>query len=143
MGLDTKAKVYKSKVSTGLAGTVLGLTLLVTLLILAADFSWVIAIMMAGIVFLELYVFLCFRYIIDGEMLTVKCGFLQKKSFNIHAIKRIENTHSILSAPAASLDRIAIYFFRQSMPLILSPQFIDELKRINPDIVHMDKEGRK
>lgn len=101
------------------------------------------------IVCFELYFIFSITYIVDGKTLTIKCGFLQKKRFNIAKIKKIQRTSSILSSPAASLsspaaslDRIAIYFFDQRTPLIISPQkrteFINHLQRINPNIVYAD-----
>ncbi len=63
--------------------------------------------------------------------------FSQRKSRH-HENYKITETNSILSAPAASLDRIAIYLRRQYSPVIISPEnkneFIEELQSINPDI---------
>ena len=53
-------------------------------------------------------------------------------------IVKIVPDKSILSAPAASLDRIGIYA-KQHTPIVISPKdkkkFIDDLKSINPNII--------
>lgn len=54
-------------------------------------------------------------------------------------IVKIVPDKSILSAPAASLDRIGIYVTKQHIPIVISPKdkkkFIDDLKSINPNII--------
>ena len=133
---------YKSKVSSWLVCVIVGLTAVPIIPILMIDFSWVMMITILLIICFELYFIFSIIYIVDGQTLTVKCGFLQKKRFNITKIKKIQRTNSILSSPAASLDKIAIYFFDQRTPLIISPQkrteFINHLQRINPNIVYAD-----
>ena len=134
--------IYKSKVATWLVCAIVGFTVVPIIPILMIDFSWVMMITISLIICFELYFIFSITYIVDGQTLTVKCGFLQKKRFNIAKMKKIQRTNSILSSPAASLDRIAIYFFDQRTPLIISPQkrteFINHLKRINPNIVCTD-----
>ncbi len=84
------------------------------------------------------YTFTNLRYIIDGDTLSIRCGFLYKKSIPIHAIKRVEESRSPLSSPAASLDRLEI-IYNKFDSILISPKekqaFIDELVKENPDIV--------
>lgn len=84
------------------------------------------------------YTFTNLRYIIDEDTLTIHCGFLYKKSIPIHAIKRVEESRSPLSSPAASLDRLEI-IYNKFDSILISPKekkaFIEELIKRNPDIV--------
>ncbi len=65
---------------------------------------------------------------------------LSTTNYDINQIRKIKDTNSILAAPAASLDRIEIYFIQQKIPLIISPKdkngFIRNLQSINPNIVY-------
>lgn len=76
-------------------------------------------------------------YIIDGKQLEVRCFYIMKESFSIDKIVRIEKSNTILSSPAASLDRMRLTF-SDGKTLVISPAnrkgFIDTLKTINPKI---------
>ncbi|MBF1507414.1 MAG: PH domain-containing protein, partial [Prevotella pallens] len=80
------------------------------------------------------------RYTIHNNILSVKYSMLSTTNYDINQIRKIKDTNSILAAPAASLDRIAIYFIQQKTPLIISPKdkngFIKNLQSINPNIVY-------
>lgn len=77
------------------------------------------------------------KYVIQGNQLKVFSGFIRFKPIDIHAIKKIEKTSNIISAPAASLDRIEVSYGRFDS-LIISPRdkagFAQALLEINPDI---------
>lgn len=83
------------------------------------------------------YTFNNTKYTIDGSVLHVKCGFLYKKDIEIQSIKKIEESRSLLSSPAASMDRLEI-LFNQYDSILISPkekhEFIYELLKINPAI---------
>ncbi len=134
-------KIYKSKVSWWIACLVCLIVLLSVLPVIYFAFSWV-----AVLVFFLLFTFIFYcmfsiRYVIEGNTLRIKCGFFLNEKIDIMKISKITDTDSILSAPAASLDRIAIYLRRQYSPVIISPknknEFIEELQSINPDIVRI------
>ena len=76
-------------------------------------------------------------YIINGNDLTVKCGFMVCMTIKIVKIKKIKETNNPLSSPAASLDRIAIYYNNTDSTMI-SPkdkmEFINQLTNINSKI---------
>jgi len=78
-------------------------------------------------------------YIIEGETLKVKSGLFYNKTFNIKAFRKIVKTNSAITAPAASNDRIEI-FFNGYDSVVISPKdkeaFIKHLKSINPAIVY-------
>lgn len=77
------------------------------------------------------------KYVIQGNQLKVFSGFIRFKPIDIQAIKKIEKTSNIISAPAASLDRIEVTYGRFDS-LIISPRdkagFAQALLEINPDI---------
>jgi hypothetical protein len=72
----------------------------------------------------------------DGT-LRVKCGMFFNTKLAISSITRVENTQTVLSAPALSTDRIEI-FYNKFDSVVISPEnkaaFVAELQKINPDI---------
>ncbi|MBN9295474.1 MAG: PH domain-containing protein [Filimonas sp.] len=83
-----------------------------------------------------LYTFLNTYYVIDGDKLKIRCGIF-RSTVNIASIKLIKKSNSILSAPAASLDRILIRYNKYDT-LVISPkhkeQFAEHLQKLNPQI---------
>lgn len=77
------------------------------------------------------------RYIIAENQLIVKCMFIVNDRIEISKIRKIEKTNSVLSSPALSLDRIAIYYNKFD-EIMVSPKeredLIKELLKINPNI---------
>lgn len=77
------------------------------------------------------------RYIIAEYRLIVKCMFIVNDKIEISKIRKIEKTNSILSSPALSLDRIAV-FYNKYDEVYISPKdkqaFVEELLKINPEI---------
>jgi hypothetical protein len=86
------------------------------------------------------------NYIINNNDLIINCGFLYKKTISINTIKKIKETHNILSSPAASLDRIAIYYNKKDL-IMISPKykddFINKLTEINSKIEVIMKKNKK
>ncbi|WET03778.1 PH domain-containing protein [Flavobacterium sp. YJ01] len=76
-------------------------------------------------------------YTIERDKLRIKCGFLIDFTIEIKNVKKISETFNVLSSPALSLDRLEILYGKYDTVLI-SPKdkkrFIEELKRINPEI---------
>lgn len=134
-------KVYKSKISYGL--------LLFIFLILLLPFGFVIfkaesiqsIIIPFGVFVLTfvfvLHLFLNTEYAIVNSVLKIKSGFLYNKELDIHSIKSIRSSKSLMSSPAASLDRIELNYGKYCS-VIISPKnkrnFIDDLIKINPNI---------
>lgn len=86
---------------------------------------------------LVLLLFFKIAYRIRGEYLLIQVAWFRYSPIRISEITDIEKTSSILSAPAASLDRIEIKYGRfQSQ--VVSPQnkqaFIKDLLSLNPNI---------
>ncbi|MDO5104392.1 PH domain-containing protein [Capnocytophaga sp.] len=78
------------------------------------------------------------KYQIDGDKFIGRIGCFYKKEIDIHSIRKIEKTKSILNTPlVTSFDRIEIFYNRYDS-VMLSPLdkevFIADLKRINPRI---------
>lgn len=130
--------IFKSKVDFFLILGFLLLTLSPVVPVLIVSFSWVvidIVILIIILIFIPIY---STRYTVSNNILSVKCWFIMNEKFDINKIVLISVTRTMLAAPAASLDRLAIHFERQTMPLIISPrhkqQFIQLLIEINPNI---------
>ncbi len=80
------------------------------------------------------------RYVIaDGELI-VKWGFVVSQRYDISAIRSIRHTHTALSAPAASLDRLEICFDHDA--IIVSPKreedFISQLQELSGGRIRTD-----
>nr|WP_298926399.1 PH domain-containing protein [uncultured Allomuricauda sp.] len=85
-----------------------------------------------------LMIFFNLNYIVDGSLLSVKLGFLVIKKIDIHSIKMLAETNSLISAPAVSLDRLEI-IYNDHDSVIISPKdksgFIDHITKVNPEVV--------
>lgn len=135
---NIEIKTYKSKIDIWLVVLFYVMMLLPTLDALIDMFSWIMValdVLLLGFVSMVLF---NTKYIIDGELLYIKCGFLPKEKCFIPQIVKIKNTHNIISAPAISLDRIEIRLNNRQR-LIISPldkeEFINHLRAINPNII--------
>jgi len=84
-----------------------------------------------------IYIFLFTNYEVDDSVFRVKSGFLIKRTIQIDTITKIAATNNPISAPAASLDRLEI-FYNTYESVIISPKekraFIAHLKQLNPKI---------
>lgn len=127
-------KIYKSKIDYRFLGTMYLITLVITVpaLFLAFFLDY-------GCFGLD-YVGICylydFQYKIHScvqETLSIKCGFLPVEKYDIRLIVSIRSTNTIISAPAASLDRIEIRL-TTGKSVADKQKFIEHLRKINPDI---------
>lgn len=80
------------------------------------------------------------RYTIGSDgILLIKCGIFINIKVPINSIYKVENTDSILSAPALSMDRMEI-FYNKFDSVVISPAdkaaFVAELQKINPGILY-------
>lgn len=123
--------VYRSKVDVWLVALSVGIMAAACVPGLFFDFSW-------GALSLALVVSVMFsiRYEISGDKLRVVCCWIFIETFDIHKITSVKPTRTILSSPAASLDRIEVRAGRRSV--VISPrskhQFVKQLLDINPSI---------
>jgi hypothetical protein len=76
-------------------------------------------------------------YTVQEETLHIKSGFFRYPSIAIKDIKKIEKTNNLSASPAASFDRIEIYYGKFDS-IVLSPKdkqkFAAVLIKINPNI---------
>ncbi len=130
-------KVFYSKIGLELVGFLVLIYGTVGYLVLQDGFNlFAISILAIPIIF-TVYLFVSIQYIIEGNNLNVKAGFLINENIDIKKISKITETNNPLSSPAASLDRWQISY-NKSNSIIISPkkkqEFIDHLLSINPAI---------
>ncbi|MDF0715845.1 PH domain-containing protein [Muricauda sp. 334s03] len=99
-----------------------------------------------GIMFAFVALFFSISYEVTDDVLTVTTFFFIKKSVPIKDITRIVESNNPLSSPAASLDRLEVYYGKYSSTVI-SPKdkmnFIEHLKRLSPSIqVELKKKNK-
>ena len=130
-------KVYKSKIGLELVVPLILIFGTVLFLTVTEKPSWIgISILLLVIVFV-VYLFKTTNYTVEGNSLTIKCGFLFNKTIDISSIKKISETNNPLSSPATSLDRLEINYGKFDAVIIspkLKKEFIDEITSLNPNV---------
>ena len=124
--------------------TKIGLELLIPLLLIIGfilnniitDFNLTGLIVLLVVILISAIIFST-KYIINNNVLIVKCSFLMNKVVPINSIKSIKEITDFISAPAASIDRLLIKY-NENEYIVISPKrksaFIIALKEINPSI---------
>ncbi|MGB3150680.1 MAG: PH domain-containing protein [Maribacter sp.] len=127
-------KRYQSAISYGLLVTIL-IVLIGPLLFL--PFNSLVLFINGLILVFVINIFYNTYYIIENEKLLVKSSFVVNKKIEIMSITKISETNSIISSPAASLDRLEIVY-EGNNSILISPKdksaFINDIKKINKDI---------
>jgi hypothetical protein len=104
---------------------------------LITEKSWIGVFIISLTILFILYTFLSINYKIEKENLNVKCTFLLNENIEINTIRKITETYNPLSSPAASIDRIEI-FYNKFDSVLISPkkkqEFIEDILKINPNI---------
>ena len=99
--------------------------------------SWSGVVIILALILFTVHTFLKTYYTIAGEDLFIRCGAIHHSKISIASIKKIEKSNSLFSAPAVSIDRLALYYDNNKMVLI-SPKdkekFTKHLKLVNPTI---------
>lgn len=128
-------RVYPSKVNVTLlmlTQTVAVLSFLPGLLEGSAVAAFFLLILMSWLC----AVFLGFRYEIEGNRLRVVSMFFLHQDYDIRSFRSIRRTRSMLSAPAASLNRLEITM--QKGTLVISPRraedFVQDLLAVHPEL---------
>ena len=133
--------VFKSKVDAWLVG------LIVVVFAACVAFPWLAGrdmklvcvqlSILLPLLLVILYILWGIRYVVGGNRLKVKVGFVRVAEIDVDKIRRIERSYSLISAPAASLDRIGICCDNGDK-IIVSPKnkevFCETIKKINPAI---------
>lgn len=134
-------KIYPSKVSYGLLGFIFLVffgPLYWVYLEEGPSLKWTITFIFLALLFgIILQLFFKTRYHLSGEFLQIKVAWFRYAPIPISDITEVEKSHSILSAPAASLDRLEIKYGRFQSQLV-SPKdqqaFVKDLLSLNPNI---------
>jgi energy-coupling factor transporter transmembrane protein EcfT len=102
------------------------------------DKAWVGLLLMLPVFALIVHMLLTTYYVVNGQMLHIKSGWLINLKVDVSTIKKIRETKNILSAAATSLNRLEISYGKFD-DVQISPKdkaaFIDHLVRINSAIV--------
>ncbi len=130
-------KTYKSKISIGLVLFLLLLFGGIGFKVLSESFDFLSVLLFISPLLFIAYIFTSIKYIIKDTTLIVKAGFSMNEKIDISSIRKIEATNNIISSPAASFDRLEI-FYKTYESIIVSPknkdEFLSDLTRINPKI---------
>ena len=130
-------QIFRSKIGPEIVipvGVLIG-GLFIVLLVTKA---WAGLIVISCIIAFITHMFATTYYIIDGNQLKVRSGFIINITIDINKITKIVPTRSILSSPAVSLDRLEIFYNKYDSVLV-SPKdkegFIAGLKAVNAGII--------
>ena len=113
-------KTYRSKVDIWLIAVMLALTILPLTPLLYAGIPVEIFLIIVAVLCFCVAMMLSYKYVIDGKYLIVKSGFFFSQKFLIENLRKITPTRTILSAPAASLDRLELDF--GDVSVVVSPK---------------------
>ena len=139
----TMKTVYPTKVSVTLV-LIISLIMGCILVPYAIKSLWIPFTIILILHFLLLFMLANIKYVITESQLIIdqSLGKWGKEVIDISTIKSIEPTHTILSAPASSLDRLRISYNKYD-EVVISPrrkeEFIRQLQSINPQIVFKEK----
>ena len=139
----TMKTVYPTKVSVTLV-LIISLIMGCILVPYAIKSMWIPFTIILILHFLLLFMLANIKYVITESQLIIdqSMGKWGKEVIDISTIKSIEPTHTILSAPASSLDRLRISYNKYD-EVVISPrrkeEFIRQLQSINPQIVFKEK----
>ena len=133
--------VYPTKVSITLI-LIISLIMGCILISLAVSSKWIPFFINLLLYVSVVYLMVSIKYEINESQLIIHQA-MGKIIIDISTIKSIEPTHTILSAPASSLDRLRISYNKYD-DVVISPrrkeEFIRQLQTINPNIVFKEKE---
>lgn len=133
--------VYPTKVSITLI-LIISIIMGCILISLAVSSKWIPFFIDLLLYVSLVYLMVSIKYEINESQLIIHQA-MGKMVIDINTIKSIEPTHTILSAPASSLDRLRISYNKYG-DVVISPrrkeEFIRQLQSINPNIVFKEKE---
>lgn len=138
-------KKYPSKISYGLVLIILATIIGSTIPLVSPPIWSGLLINLIILVFIS-HLLLSTYYVIEGDFLVVKSGFVVNKKIDINAIRTITETNSIIGSPAPSFDRLNIVY-NQYNSILISPrhktEFIAHIKTINSQIEIQYKSGNE
>ncbi|MFD2556953.1 PH domain-containing protein [Sphingobacterium tabacisoli] len=130
--------VFKSKISTGLLILLLvAISLAPAIMLYHSTHVWEAIVLLVLTSIICLPTLLNTHYTIEENVLKIRSGLLYKKNIPIDSVRKIVETNNMVSSPAASLDRLEI-FFNSFDSVLISPKdkagFISTIQEINPKI---------
>lgn len=130
-------QVFKSKVDFIIILLIAILLFVPIVPLLISDFSFADLMIYVVIFLFIIKLLFSISYIVDDKILVIKYLFFFSETISIDEIISIKPTRSMLSAPAASFDRLQITL--NNKIVIISPRhkkrFIDLLCTYNPNII--------
>ncbi|WP_294819720.1 PH domain-containing protein [uncultured Flavobacterium sp.] len=130
-------KTYRSKIDIWLL-LLIFVPLCFSLLETIVEGEWMVAGILILTIAFVIYLIFCIRYVINGETLEVKMGFMGTKRIEISDISSVEKNNNAISSPAMSLKRLEIWYGGKYDSIVISPPdreaFVKELLRVNPNI---------
>ena len=134
-------KTYQAKIDYWIFGFIAILLISISLFMISQELWGGLSIILLVMILLLSVIFNSKYEILEYD-LKLNCGFLYHKTIHISEIRKTVATRNPLSAPAPSLDRIAIYYGKGKM-ILVSPkdkaEFIAHLQKINPTIVNTEE----
>lgn len=92
-----------------------------------------------------IHLFATTKYTVQDTVLRVQSSFIINKKVDIKTITRIKETYNPISSPAASIDRLQVYYDNGDS-VIISPKdkkgFVGHLQQINPDITFQPRKSK-
>lgn len=132
--------IYRTKVSITLI-LIISLIMGCILISLAVSSKWIPFFINLLLYVSVVYLMVSIKYEINESQLIIH-QTMGKMVIDINTVKSIEPTHTILSAPASSLDRLRISYNKYD-DVVISPrrkeEFIQHLLSINPQIELVEK----
>jgi len=130
-------KKYKSKISWKLIAFLAVMFSFIGFEVVTNPINWLALIVLLLCLLFIIHLFTSISYTIIEDELKVKAGFLVNTKIPISFIHKIKETNNLISSPAASLDRLEIFYGKYDS-IIISPmdknEFIQDLLKINPNI---------
>ncbi len=130
-------KKYKSKISWKLIAFLAVMFSFMGFEVVTNPINWLALIVLLLCLLFIIHLFTSISYTIIEDELKVKAGFLVNTKIPISSIHKIKETNNLISSPAASLDRLEIFYGKYDS-IIISPldknEFIQDLLKINPNI---------
>lgn len=127
---------FRSKVDFGITAYVTLVFMAIGSILFYHRLWWLLALIVL-LAFFTAHLLLTNHYILEGQRLHMKSGFLFRQNIAIQSIRKIRSSRDCSSAPAASIDRLAITYNKYEQALV-SPKdkaaFIKALLEINPGI---------
>ena len=130
--------LYKSKIAKGMVSILIVIYTACSLIMLFDD-SWPGILVITPAFALVGYAVATTYYVIEGKILRVRSGLFYNKVFDIKIFRKVVKTNSAITAPAASLDRLEL-FFNSYDSVVISPKdkdaFIAHILSLNSGIIY-------